>query len=137
MGSGRNDHEIQKLWYLGNQGIEQLTAQSKIFISEQDTVVDQAMEGLANASISTVDPELIFGKLYDHIGFGQIKEDLFRHLVVARLAFLLSKLKTKVFLYRYQSIELKVSMVYRLMHKLNDELKEEVEQISFTFSLLL
>jgi len=132
IGSGSNDQEVQKLWYLGKQEIERLTAQSKIFVSEQDTVVEQAMESLANASIRTVGPELIFGKLYDHIGFGKIKKDLFRHLVVARLAFPLSKLKTTEYLYRYLGIELGVDTIYRFMDKLQDELKEEVEQISFT-----
>lgn len=131
IGSSKSEQEIQKLWYLGKQEIERLTAQSKLFISEQDTVVEQAMESLANASIRTIGPELIFGKLYDHIGFGQIKEDLFRHLVVARLAFPLSKLKTTEYLYRYQGIELKVNTIYRFMDKLNDELKEQVEQIAF------
>jgi len=89
------------------------------------------MESLTNASVRTVGPELILGKLYDYIGFGQIHEDLFRHLVLARLAFPLSKLKTTEYLYRYQGIELKVNTVYRFMDKLNDQLKEEVEQIAF------
>jgi len=132
IGSGRSEQEIQKLWFLGKQEIERLTTQRKIFTSELDTVVEQAMESLANANIRTVGPELIFGTLYDHLGFGQIKEDLFRHLVIARLAFPLSKLKTTEYLYRYLGIELKVNTIYRFMDKLNDELKEEVEQIAFT-----
>lgn len=132
IGNGRSEQEIQKLWFLGKQEIELLSAQRKIFTSEHDTVVEQAMESLANANIRTVGPELIFGTLYDHIGFGQIKEDLFRHLVIARLAFPLSKLKTTEYLYRYLGIELKVNTIYRFMDKLNDELKEEVEQIAFT-----
>ena len=48
-------------------------------------VVEQTMESLANTSISTLGPELVFGKLYNHIGFGQIQEALFRRLVIARL----------------------------------------------------
>jgi hypothetical protein len=132
IGSGRSKQEIQKLWYLGKQEIERLTAQTKIYVSEQDTVVEQAMESLANASIRTIGPELILGKLFDHIGFSQIKEDLFRHLVIARLAFPLSKLKTTEYLYRYLGIELKVNTIYRFMDKLNDELKEKVERIAFT-----
>ena len=134
LGSGRSEQEIQKLWHLGKQEMERLSAQSKIFISDQDTVVEQVMESLTNASVRTVGPELILGKLYDYIGFGQIHEDLFRHLVLARLAFPLSKLKTTEYLYRYQGIELKVNTVYRFMDKLNDQLKEEVEQIAFKHS---
>ena len=85
IGSGFSEQEIEKLWLLGKQEIERLSAQSIIFISEQDMVVEQTMESLANASISTLGPELVFGKLYNHIGFGQIQEVLFRRLVIARL----------------------------------------------------
>lgn len=131
IGSGFTEQEIEKLWYLGKQELERASAQSKIFISEQDTVVEHAMESLANASIRTVGPELIFGKLYDHIGFGQIQEDLFRHLVIARLAFPLSKLKTVEYLYRYQGVSLEVDTIYRFLDKLNDQLKQDVEQIAF------
>jgi transposase len=131
IGSGHTEQEIQKIWYLGKQEIERLSAQSRIFISEQDTVVEQVMERLANSSIRTVGPELIFGGLYDHIGFGKVGEDLFRHLVIARLAFPLSKLKTVEYLYRYQGIHLDIDAIYRFLDKLNDQLKEEVEQIAF------
>jgi len=131
IGSGDTEQEIQKLWYLGKQEMERLSAQSRIFISEQDTVVEQLMESLANASIRTVGPELIFGGLYDHIGFGKVREGLFRHLVIARLAFPLSKLKTAEYLYRYQGIDLDIDAIYRFLDKLNEQLKEEVEQIAF------
>lgn len=131
IGSGRTEQEIQKLWFLGKQEMERLSIQSNIFLSEKDTVVEQIMESLANASIRTIGPELIFGRLYDHIGFGVIAEDLFRHLVVARLAFPLSKLKTVEYLYRYQGVHLDIDAVYRFLDKLNNRLKSEIEQIVF------
>lgn len=131
IGSASSEQEIQKLWFLGKQEMERLSAQSKLFISEQDTLVERAMESLANASIRTVGPELIFGRIYDGIGFGAVKEDLFRHLVIARLAFPLSKLKTVEYLYRYQGIHLDIDAVYRFLDKLNKGLKDQVEQISF------
>ena len=131
IGSGRTEQEVQKLWYKGQQEMGQLSTQSQLFTSQQDTVVEHVMESLANASIRTVGPELIFGKLYDHIGFGKIKEEMFRHLVICRLAFPLSKLKTVEYLYRYQGIHLDIDAVYRFLDKLNEKLKDEVEQISF------
>ena len=111
--------------------MERLSAQGELFISDQDTIVEQVMDNLANASIRTIGPELIFGRLYDQIGFGIIREDLFRHLVIARLAFPLSKLKTVEYLYRYRGIYLDIDVVYRFLDKLNTQLKEEVEQIAF------
>jgi transposase len=90
---------------------------------------------LFNTNIRTVGPELIFGRIYDYIGFGSIREDLFRHLVISRLAFPLSKLKTTEYLYRYQGKIIDVDTVYRFLDKLNDSLKPAVEQIAYQHTL--
>jgi transposase len=135
IGSSDNEQEIQKLVLLARQEIERLNAQPKLFISESDTVVEQVFEALGNASIRTVGPEIIFGKIYDSIGFNEIKEELFRHLVIARLAFPLSKLKTIEYLYRFQGVMLDKDAVYRFLDKLNSNLKERVEQIVFAHTL--
>jgi len=84
-----------------------------------------------NSNIRTIGPELIFGQIYDFIGFNTIKEELFRHLVIARLSFPLSKLKTVEYLYRYQGVHIEINSVYRFLDKLNNKLKEQVEQIVF------
>lgn len=135
IGSSNNEQEIQKLMFLGKQQIDRLIIQPKLFVSQNDTVVEQVFEALGNASIRTVGPEIIFGKIYDSIGYKAIKEDLFRHLVIARLAFPLSKLKTIEYLYRFQGVLLDIDVVYRFLDKLNNRLKDQVEQISFAHTL--
>jgi transposase len=135
IGSSSNEQELQKLLYLGKQEIERLTSQVGLFVSERDSVVEQVFSAMSNASIRTVGPELIFGKIYDNIGFGALQEDLFRHLVIARLSFPLSKLKTIEYLYRFQGVMLDLDTVYRFLDKLNSKLKECVEQIAFAHTL--
>lgn len=131
IGTSHSEQDILKLWYLGKQELERLSDQPKLFVSESDSVVDQVFDSLKNASIRTVGPEITFGKIYDHIGFGAIQEDLFRHLIIARLAFPLSKLKTIEYLYRYQGVMLDIDSIYRFLDKLNSMLKGQVEQIAF------
>jgi len=131
IGSGKTEQEIQKLYYLGKQELERLTLQSKLFESETDTIVNTVFSVLSNASIKVVGPELIFGKIYDAIGYNKIEEELFRYLVVSRLAFPGSKLKTVDYLYRYQGVSINIDTVYRFLDKLNDSLKSSVEQITF------
>lgn len=131
IGSSSSEQELQNLWYLGKQEIERLSEQPKLFVSENDKLIEQVFDSLKNASIRTVGPELIFGKIYDYIGFGSIEQDMFRHLVISRLAFPLSKLKTIEYLYRYQGIMLDIDAIYRFLDKLNNRLKEQVEQITF------
>lgn len=131
IGSGTSEQELEKLWYLGKQELERLTGQSKLFVSQTDTVIEQVFDTLENASIRTVGPEIIFGRIYDHIGFDALEESLFRHLVIARLSFPLSKLKTSEYLYRYQGVRVGIGAIYHFLDKLNNQLKEQVEQIVF------
>ncbi len=135
LGCGRTEQEIVKLTYLAKQEVERLSKQPKLFISENDTVIEQVFAALNNASIRTVGPEIIFGRIYDNIGFNKIPENLFRHLVIARLAFPLSKLKTIDYLYRYQGVYLDIDAVYRFLDKLNNKLKVQVERIAFAHTL--
>jgi transposase len=132
LGSATTQQEIEKLVNLAKQEIDKLTAQPRLFISESDAVIEQVFAVLNNANIRTLGPEIIFGKIYDSIGFGAIGESLFRHLVIARLAFPLSKLKTIDYLYRYQGLYFDIDAVYRFLDKLNNKLKPQVEQIAFS-----
>lgn len=131
IGNSGNEQQIQKLTFLAKQEIERLSQQAKLFVSENDLLVEQVFSALQNANIRTVGPEIIFGKIYDYIGFSAIHEDLFRHLVIARLAFPLSKLKTIEYLYRFQGVMLDIDVIYRFCDKLNNQLKEQAEQIVF------
>ncbi len=58
IGTGSSEQEIVKIWFLGKQELERLNAQSKLFVSENDLIVEQVFESLKNANIRTVGPEL-------------------------------------------------------------------------------
>jgi hypothetical protein len=73
IGCGKTEQELQKLEFLAKQELERLSNQPKLFISETDTIVEQVFSTLENASIKTIGPELIFGRIYDHIGFNAIE----------------------------------------------------------------
>lgn len=131
IGSATTQQKIDELKISAKQEMELLKGQLSLFTSEHDSLIENLISSLSNSSIRTIGPGLVFGKIFDHIGFGSINEDLFRHLVISRLAFPLSKLKTIDYLYRYQSIILDIDAVYRFLDKLNDKLKDQVEQIAF------
>jgi transposase len=136
IGSATTQQELEKLEHLAKQEIERLSGNpQKLFGFEGDVIIEQAFSILDNASIRTLGPEIIFGKIYNYIGFNAINDEFFRHLVIARLAFPLSKLKTIDYLYRYQGTSLDIDAVYRFLDKLNDKLKPEVENIAFNHTL--
>lgn len=131
IGSGKEGSEVEVLVAKAQQELLLLNKQRTLFISQQDATIESFISNLANSQIRTVGPELIFGKIYDYIGYGAIDKGLFRHLVIARLTFPLSKLKTIEYLNRFQGVTLNIESVYRFLDKLNSELKDSVEQISF------
>lgn len=102
-----------------------------MFKSAEDEALINTISSLSNSNIQTIGPELIFGKIYDYIGFNRIKEKMFRHMVISRLSFPLSKLKTTDYLHRYQNIDIDVNAIYRFLDKLESKYKDEVEQIAF------
>lgn len=131
IGCANTLQEIEALKLKAKHELEKIRKQSSLFASSTDAKVEEAFSLLSNADIRTVGPELIFGKIYDSIGFGALNEPLFKNIVVARLAFPLSKLKTSEYLYRYQGKSIDVNKIYRFLDKLNSELEEQVRQIAF------
>lgn len=131
IGCATTRQEIDILKIKERQELERIRKQPVLFTSSLDTHVVEIISSLSNNNIRTVGPELIFGKIYDHIGFDLLNEPLFRNIVIARLAFPLSKLKTSEYLYRYQGISIDVNKIYRFLDKLSNELEQRVQQIAF------
>ncbi len=80
-------------------------------------------------------PELVLGKLFDEIGFNKIPDELFRYLVITRLVYPVSKLKTTDYLFKYKGIIIDVVNIYRYLDKLHSQQIEQVQQISYEHTL--
>jgi transposase len=137
VGSASSAEGIEILVQQARHELSRIQGQSSLFPSQTDANIEGFLNTLSNSHIQVIGPELVFGKIYDIIGFNAIREDLFRHLVVARLAFPLSKLKTIDYLYRFQGVQLNINSIYRFLDKLNKELKEQVQQIAYQHTLKL
>src|SRR5690606_1794045 len=85
--------------------------------------------------ISVYGPELLLGKLFDQVGFNQVEDGLFRQLVLARLCFPVSKLRTTDYLSKYQYLDIDVQIVYRYLDKLYKHQKDKIQQISYQHTL--
>jgi len=136
IGSSQEPAEIQRLVELGKAFIERQRGQYSLFPEEeqQNAVVLDFVQSLSNASIRTMGPELIFGRLFDEIGFDAIGERLFRDIVVARLVYPTSKLKTVDYLYRYRGKVVSSESIYRFLDRLNDRHKSSAQQIAYQYS---
>jgi len=132
VGTSSDQSEIEFLWRKAHHMIPDLMGQGSLaFLPETDQLLINALNNDSTAAVKVTGPERVLGKIFDHIGFDQIEDEMFRHLVLARLICPVSKLKTTDFLYRYVGIDIDISKVYRFMDKLNTDYKDKAERIAF------
>lgn len=133
IGSAKTREEIAELYGKARLRLHQkrFPNQPSLFIYPDELTIRNFVENLSNKQIHTIGPELIFGKLFDRIGFQAIKDELFRHLVIARLTYPTSKLKTVDYLQRYKNIFVSVDSIYRFLDKLHRRRKNQVERIAY------
>src|SRR3990170_914570 len=137
IGCTKNTEKIKELIEQAHSFISNYTHQTELVFeyNEDKDFLSSLNSGLKN--IQMIGPELILGKLFDQIGFNKIPDDLFRHLVISRLVFPLSKLKTSEYLMRYRNISVDADQIYRYLDKLESQQKQIVEQISYNHTLQL
>jgi transposase len=131
IGSSRDPEEIQTLEMEVEHFISSLTKQSSINfdIENERILIEMFFNGLD--AIGLVGPELLLGKIFDEVGFNKIKGELFRPLVITRLVYPVSKLKTTDYLMKYTGATIDVERIYRYLDNLNNKYKDKVQRISF------
>lgn len=135
IGSANNELDLNKLLIIGQQELDGLLQQSRIdftYDSDED-FIKKVLTNIHHIEISGV--ELILGKLFNEIGFNAISEPLFRHLVLSRICYPGSKLKTIEYLLRHHQLFYEMDAVYRYLDKLNTRHKEQLQDISYRHTL--
>ena len=118
-GSGRTKFEISVLESKARQFMREYQGlTNSLFADRDELLLDEFISRLSNNQLQVIGPELIFGSLYDMIGYNRLSDELFRHLVITRLFHPGSKLKTCDYLYRYQGISYNVYKIYRFLDRL-------------------
>lgn len=109
-----------------------------LFVEHDDLVVENFVNGIANDHLQIVGSVLILGKIFEKIGFPTGGScNYFRNLVLCRLVYPGSKLKTVDYFRQHLNMDVSVYSIYRFLDELNNSLKPTIEQISFEYSKLL
>ena len=137
VGSSSDKHAISTLVSKAKLEILEISKQSSLPFSQSQEAdyINTLIENIE--SFSLVGPELLLGKIFDEIGFNAIQDSLFRHLVITRLVYPVSKLKTADYLFKYKGIEVSVYSIYRYLDKLYATQIELVQEISLAHTLKL
>ena len=110
IGSSLEAKEIEKLFEQGKQFVRHYAGQQDLQFEDEQELVSRYFNSLQ--SFRLVGPELLLGKIFDKIGFNRIKDELFRALVITRLIYPVSKLKTLDYLFKYKNEVIDVERIY-------------------------
>jgi len=116
-------HLKAKQWIKDSSGVFELD------FDNEKILYSNLLSNVTSLKLSGID--LVLGKIFDEIGFNQIQDELFKDLVLYRLVYPKSKLKTTEYLYRFSQKNYSEDDVYRYLDKLHSKQKELVQQISF------
>lgn len=129
IGSSGDEEVVADLVKQGHHFIARFAGQQALDFSDEQSLLRSVFQSIN--SHTEVGTELLLGKIFDHIGFGAVNNTLFRQLVLSRLIYPASKLKTSDYLGKYHDLSFPVQQIYRYMDKLHSTQKELVQQISY------
>lgn len=129
IGSSKDVAIVADLVKQGHQFIADFGGQQALDFLDTPNLLKSALQSIS--SHIEVGTEMLLGKIFDDIGFRAVENDIFRRLVLSRLIYPASKLKTSDYLYKYQALDCPVQQIYRYMDKLHSSQKETVQQISY------
>jgi len=140
VGTGRTEQELMHLERRARVQMSRYESLPLFADYGLENDLDRLVEMLSNSQVNVIGPELIFGALYDHIGYNTVDNDLFRDLVVSRLFHPGSKLKTVDYMRRYHNTSHSPSSVYRYLDRLCErdggvDIKECVERVTYAHTL--
>jgi len=103
-------------------------------LSPTDSICRKFLNDTESPIVSNAEPELVLGKIFDAIGLNVIEEEFFRHLVLARLTYPVSKLKTTDYLLQHHGIDVDITSIYRFLDRFHEQYKATVEDIIYKHS---
>ena len=134
IGCGNGAEEIGMLVKRGVRWIEDHQTGVPLFeFDDEAAAYDKVVAGLRQSQLRLVGPELVYGTLFDRIGYDKVKTSnnaLFRALVVTRLYHPGSKLRTAEYMERFMHRSYSSDTIYRFLDELcaRDKTAEQVRE---------
>lgn len=133
VGSSKDPEEIERLMVQARASARQMEGVQELDFTNHREIFEQVLSSITSHRLVGI--KYVLGKIFDQIGFGQIQDELFRDLVLYRLIYPKSKLKTAEYLDRFEQKSYSEDQIYRVMDKLHTRYKETVQRISFEHTL--
>jgi len=129
IGSSKDPDEIDRLFQKGLYELPRLFG-ATLF----DQIQEPTISELSNDNIRVVGPELVFGRIFHHIGFSVINDPIFKDLTISRITHPGSKLELSRYLRENNKQDISEDRIYYFLDRLNTRYKDQVEEISFRYT---
>ncbi len=144
-GSSRDEATLTSLERKAKQWADEHEYGETLFASDEAAEYDAIFAGIGQDQLRLVGPDLIYGRLFDMIGFNRVRtsdNELFKNLVVTRLYRPGSKLKTLRYLAYFMNRYYDEDKIYRFLDNLcwrpqrkqnenGNDVKYAVEQVTY------
>jgi len=133
IGVSSDEKTIMELYQQGKRWISARCGERDLFAvharqEEEKQVTEYLLSNVENILLNGT--QLILNRVFQLVGFDAIKDDILKHLAVARLCQPASKSGTVDYLKSYFDEDLELHKIYRYLDKLHHTGQEEVQKIS-------
>ena len=131
-GTVQSELEVERLYTQAKQWLSTYGGQQLLdFDNKRQREKEETERVVGNMDALLINgTQLLLGRIYDEIGFNSIKDEVLRHLVIARLSYPRSKLATVEYLKSYYDADVNLDKIYNYMDKLYNSQQEFVQSIS-------
>jgi transposase len=135
VGCAKTKREEELLILLANNEMREMQGVQTLFEEHDDIVVDSFVNSIANDHLQIVGAELILARIYQVFNFPDDGcPNYFRNLVLCRLVYPGSKLKTVEYFKQHLNTEVSVHTIYRYLDELNSVFKPDIERLTFEYT---
>ena len=128
VGTSSNPFKIEKFYKSAQQWIKTQSGLIEIDFNDYRFQTEQFLNQIDQLLINGT--ELLLTKIFNQIGFFKIQDEVFRHLVLARLSFPGSKRATVEYLKDYYDVDVDLNRIYRYLDDVYDKYKFDIQHIS-------
>lgn len=132
-GGTDSETRLEQLLKRARAWVQQASGVQELDFANTDQIIEQFIGSID--SMKRVGFDYLLGRIFNEIGFSRIKDKYFKYLVIGRIVYPKSKLKTTQYLLRYHQLDWDEDQVYRYLDRLYSSQKDIVQQISYEHTL--
>lgn len=129
-GAASHPSEIELLKVKARQFIDSKRGVLPLFVEKDDIIIQAFVESLNNDCLRIVGPQMVLEPLFNRV-FSPIQIPYFQELVLCRIIYPGSKLRTVTYLSQHFNTTVSQQTIYRAMDELDESVKNSVEKCTY------